>query len=108
MTKVNKHSFFVKSIALNVCYFTASLVKESMNGIAESCVKMAADAKLLKDVTAKLLNLRLDHTEFTCLKALALFKPGTKDNFMIILSFEGKAVYIEIFQMLLVSGIAYK
>ena len=38
---------------------------------------MGTDAKLLKDVTTKLLNLRLDHTEFTCLKALALFKPGT-------------------------------
>ena len=37
---------------------------------------MGTDAKLLKDVTTKLLNLRLDHTEFTCLKALALFKPG--------------------------------
>ena len=43
----------------------------------EDCSKMASDAKLLKDVTTKLLNLRLDHTEFTCLKALALFKPGT-------------------------------
>ena len=42
---------------------------------------MGTDAKLLKDVTTKLLNLRLDHTEFTCLKALALFKPGTKEYY---------------------------
>ena len=46
----------------------------------EDCSKMASDAKLLKDVTTKLLNLRLDHTEFTCLKALALFKPGMYDD----------------------------
>ena len=45
---------------------------------------MGTDAKLLKDVTTKLLNLRLDHTEFTCLKALALFKPGTKEYYYFI------------------------
>ena len=41
----------------------------------EDFPKLSADAKHLKDVTSKLVNLRLDHTEFTCLKALALFKP---------------------------------
>ena len=45
--------------------------------------KLSTDAKHLKDVTNKLLHLRLDHTEFTCLKALSLFKPG-----MIIYSHE--------------------
>ena len=46
---------------------------------------MGTDAKLLKDVTTKLLNLRLDHTEFTCLKALALFKPGRCFHFLLML-----------------------
>ena len=40
--------------------------------------KLSTDAKHLKDVTTKLIQLRLDHTEFTCLKALSLFKPGMK------------------------------
>ena len=51
-----------------------NLVRESF-AAREDFPKLSADAKHLKDVTSKLVNLRLDHTEFTCLKALALFKP---------------------------------
>ena len=51
-----------------------SLLRESF-APREDFPKLSADAKHLKDVTSKLVNLRLDHTEFTCLKALVLFKP---------------------------------
>ena len=51
-----------------------NLLRESF-APREDFPKLSADAKHLKDVTSKLVNLRLDHTEFTCLKALALFKP---------------------------------
>ena len=37
---------------------------------------MASQAKQLKDLVTKLAAFRLDHTEYTCLKALLLFKPG--------------------------------
>ena len=50
------------------------MVRESF-AAREDYPKLSTDAKHLKDVTSKLVNLRLDHTEFTCLKALALFKP---------------------------------
>ena len=60
----------------NFCfYFPGNLVRESF-AAREDYSKLSTDAKHLKDVTTKLVNLRLDHTEFTCLKALALFKPG--------------------------------
>ena len=59
---------------LTVFNFTGNLVRESF-APREDYPKLSADAKHLKDVTSKLVNLRLDHTEFTCLKALALFKP---------------------------------
>ena len=51
-----------------------NLLRESF-APREDFPKLSADAKHLKDVTSKLVNLRLDHTEFTCLKALVLFKP---------------------------------
>ena len=53
-----------------------TLLKESVIKGTEEMPKLTTDARLLKDVTTKLMMLRLDHTEFTCLKALSLFKPG--------------------------------
>ena len=35
-----------------------------------------SQARRLKELVGKLNALRLDHTEFTCLKALVLFRPG--------------------------------
>lgn len=55
--------------------FSGSLVKESFTP-QEEHAKLSVDARHLKEVTTKLTSLRLDHTEYTCLKALALFKPG--------------------------------
>ena len=34
------------------------------------------EARQIRDVVTKLNGFHLDHTEYTCLKALALFKPG--------------------------------
>ena len=36
-----------------------------------------SQARKLKELVGKLNALRLDHTEFTCLKALVLFRPGS-------------------------------
>lgn len=55
----------------------ANLIRESLTS-REEYGKLSSDARILKDVTTKLMHLRLDHTEFTCLKALSLFKPGTE------------------------------
>ena len=37
-----------------------------------------SQARMLKELVGKLNALRLDHTEFTCLKALVLFRPGQR------------------------------
>lgn len=36
------------------------------------------DARKLRDVISRLTLLRVDHTEYACLKALVLFKSGKK------------------------------
>ena len=37
---------------------------------------LLAEARQIRDVVTKLNGFKLDHTEYTCLKALVLFKPG--------------------------------
>jgi hypothetical protein len=37
---------------------------------------MLGEVRQLRDVVTKIASLRLDHTEYTCLKAITLFKPG--------------------------------
>ena len=41
---------------------------------------LARDAKLIKEAVTKLCSFKLDNTEFTCLKALCLFKPGQPEK----------------------------
>ena len=43
---------------------------------AASSAGVISQARRLKELVGKLSALRLDHTEFTCLKALVLFRPG--------------------------------
>ena len=58
--------------------FAVSLVQESIAmsgsmGNQDTCI---TEARQIRDVVSKLNGFHLDHTEYTCLKALALFKPG--------------------------------
>jgi hypothetical protein len=45
---------------------------------AEAASSLIAQARRLKEAVNKFTALRLDHTEYTCLKALVLFKPGMR------------------------------
>ena len=65
----NKTTFFIQSV---------SLVQENMAMVDSSInqTSLTTEARLIKDVVTKLNGFKLDHTEYTCLKALALFKPG--------------------------------
>lgn len=40
--------------------------------------QLEEDARKLKDIISKFSNLRVDHTEYACLKALVLFKAGQR------------------------------
>ena len=51
-----------------------SLVRECLRGVEEH-PNLIVQARQLKDLIAKFNALRVDHTEYTCLKALVLFKP---------------------------------
>lgn len=42
-------------------------------------LSLDSDARKLRDVITRLTLLRVDHTEFACLKALVLFKAGKQD-----------------------------
>ena len=55
-----------------------SLVHESiiMPGASIDQASLVIEARQIRDIVTKLEGLKLDHTEYTCLKALALFKPG--------------------------------
>lgn len=57
---------------------TVSLVQENlaMAGSSINQTTLTMEARQIKDVVNKLNGFKLDHTEYTCLKALALFKPG--------------------------------
>lgn len=54
-----------------------------------SCVNYSTNTKLhefqkkLKDVTIRFHSLQVDYTEFACLKALVLFKPGKFTSILI-------------------------
>ena len=50
-----------------------------MTGTSISPSSLSTEARHIKDVVTKLNGFKLDHTEYTCLKALALFKPGIFD-----------------------------
>lgn len=52
-----------------------ALVRDSLAPAAEQG-GLLAEARQLREVVGKISALRLDHTEFTCLKAIMLFKPG--------------------------------
>ena len=58
-----------------------ALVQENiaMTGTSISPSSLSTEARHIKDVVTKLNGFKLDHTEYTCLKALALFKPGIFD-----------------------------
>ena len=57
---------------------TVSLVHENivMTGPSTNQGTLMIEARQIRDVVTKLNGFKLDHTEYTCLKALALFKPG--------------------------------
>ena len=57
--------------------FPASLVRECHAAPVGDQASLLTQARKLKDLVTKLSALRLDHTEFTCLKAIILFNPGT-------------------------------
>jgi hypothetical protein len=59
------------------------LVREYLSSISseDSCVSasmLQAHARQLKDTVERLAAMRMDHTEYTCLKAILLFRPGTR------------------------------
>ena len=58
--------------------FAVSLVQESvaMSGSMVNQDAYITEARQIRDLVSKLNGFHLDHTEYTCLKALALFKPG--------------------------------
>ena len=56
--------------------FPASLVRECHAAPVGDQASLLTQARKLKDLVTKLSALRLDHTEFTCLKAIILFNPG--------------------------------
>ena len=56
-----------------------SLVRDAQIDPGMTQDQLLLEAKLIKDVIQKLMSFRLDSTEFTCLKALCLFKPGKQD-----------------------------
>ena len=47
-----------------------------MTGSTADQESLLTEARQIRDVVTKLNGFKLDHTEYTCLKALALFKPG--------------------------------
>ena len=47
-----------------------------MSGSSINHGTLIIEARQIRDVVTKLNGFKLDHTEYTCLKALALFKPG--------------------------------
>ena len=51
-----------------------------MAGSSTNPTSLTTEARHIKDVITKLNGFKLDHTEYTCLKALALFKPGNENN----------------------------
>ena len=53
-----------------------------MAGSSTNQTSLTTGARHIKDVVTKLNGFKLDHTEYTCLKALALFKPGNKNNLL--------------------------
>ena len=64
---------------VNLFLFLATLL--AANGLsadprAEKTSALVNQIKTLQDVLDRINNLRLDATEFACLKALVLFKPG--------------------------------
>ena len=61
-----------------ITLFVVSLVQESvaMSGFMGDQDALITEARQIRDVVSKLNGFHLDHTEYTCLKALALFKPG--------------------------------
>ena len=44
---------------------------------AETTAELAAQVRYMKETVAKLRAMKVDFTEFACLKAIALFKAGT-------------------------------
>ena len=48
----------------------------SMPGCTIDQDSLLTEARQIRDVVNKLDGFKLDYTEYTCLKALALFKPG--------------------------------
>ncbi len=52
-----------------------ALVRDSLAPVEDHSA-MLSEARQLREVVTKIAALRLDHTEYTCLKAITLFKPG--------------------------------
>ena len=48
----------------------------AMSGSSLNQESLMLEARQIRDVVAKLNGFKLDQTEYTCLKALGLFKPG--------------------------------
>ena len=63
---LDKHIFVLVAVAL---------VRDSLAPVEDHSA-MLSEARQLREVVAKIAALRLDHTEYTCLKAITLFKPG--------------------------------
>ena len=78
-----KNSQFYLVTLSEIFSFTnaVALVQENiaMTGSSVSPSSLSTEARHIKDVITKLNGFKLDHTEYTCLKALALFKPGIFD-----------------------------
>ena len=83
--KTSRHEnsqFYLFPLSQKISFTNAAaLVQENiaMTGTSISLSSLSTEARHIKDVVTKLNGFKLDHTEYTCLKALALFKPGIFD-----------------------------
>ena len=74
--------FYLSPLSQKFSFTNAvALVQENiaMTGTSISPSSLSTEARHITDVVTKLNGFKLDHTEYTCLKALALFKPGIFD-----------------------------
>eukprot|EP00095_Tigriopus_kingsejongensis_P001458 maker-scaffold288_size220435-snap-gene-0.8 protein:Tk01458 transcript:maker-scaffold288_size220435-snap-gene-0.8-mRNA-1 annotation:"hypothetical protein D910_01375" len=66
--------FIIGLAQWSISFDEATLVKDSVC-LDDEKSHLLAKAQRLKDLVTKINTLRLDHTEYTCLKAIILFKP---------------------------------
>ena len=62
-------------------FATPDHAQNPANGKASNTV---SDMRMLQEITNRFRSLQVDPAEFACLKAIALFKPGTKNSKLLI------------------------